>query len=76
MTLRLTLITAIQDAADELERRGVDLSYAWKRRDPREPERRAKEAAEDALMLWVRRRFRRQAKRIKERLELEHPERK
>ncbi len=76
MTLRLTLITAIQDAADELERRGVDLSYAWKRRDPREPERRAKEAAEDALMLWVRRRFRRQAKRIKERLEMEHPERK
>jgi len=76
MTVRLTLITALQDAADELERRGVDISYAWKRRDPREPERRAKEAAEDALMLWVRRRFRRQQKRIREKLEWEHPERK
>lgn len=66
MTARLKLITALQEAADELERRGIQVN-AWKRRDKREPERRAKEAAEDALMLFVRRHFRRQEKAIRER---------
>jgi hypothetical protein len=73
MTIRLKLITALQDAADTLEAAGIDVSPAWKRRDPREPARREKEAAEDALMLWIRRHFNRQAKRIRARLELQPP---
>ena len=41
--------------------------YALKRRDPREPGRREKEAAEDALLLFMLRHFRRQARQVKER---------
>lgn len=41
--------------------------YALKRRDPREPGRREKEQAEDALLLFFMRHFRRQARLVKER---------
>jgi hypothetical protein len=67
MTDRALLLTAIQDTADELERRGVVFGE-FKRRDRKEPARREKEQAEDALMTFFRRRFRRQAKRLRERL--------
>jgi len=69
MTARIILITAIQDAADELERRGIK-QVDFKRRDKREPNRREKEAAEDALMLFMRRYFNRQTEQIKKRLSM------
>lgn len=42
--------------------------YAMKRRDRREPGRREKEAAEEALMLFLLRHFRKQAKQVRERM--------
>jgi hypothetical protein len=69
------LFTAIQDAADYLERRGVKQA-ALPRRDRREPGRRRKEAAEYRLYAAVMRYFRRQEKRIRARLEAWFPERK
>jgi SPP1 gp7 family putative phage head morphogenesis protein len=69
------LFTAIQDAADYLERRGVKQA-ALPRRDRREPGRRRKEAAEYRLYTAVMRYFRRQEKRIRARLEAWFPERK
>jgi hypothetical protein len=45
--------------------------YAVKRRDRREPGRREKEAAEDALFLFLMRHWRTQAKRVRERVEAE-----
>lgn len=47
----------------------VSPDYAMKRRDKREPGRREKEAAEDALLLFLMRHWRTQARRVRERVE-------
>jgi hypothetical protein len=76
MTHRPALFSAIQDAADFLEARGVDVSPIYKRRDPREPGRRQKEAAEDRLRALVMAHFRRQKRHIRRQLESMFPDRK
>jgi hypothetical protein len=76
MTYRPALFSAIQDAADFLEARGVDVSPVYKRRDPREPGRRQKEAAEDRLRALVMAHFRRQKRHIRRQLEAMFPDRK
>lgn len=65
MSSRPHLLRTLRLVVDGL----MDYAPALKRRDPREPGRRRKEQAEDVLMLWVQRHFRRQLARIRERLE-------
>jgi hypothetical protein len=69
-------VKGIDVALDVMKARGADVDWAFKRRDRREPERRAKEAMDDALFLWLQRHFRRQAKQIREELESHFSERK
>lgn len=64
---RANLLKAVLTVRDLLA--DVSPDYAMKRRDKREPGRREKEAAEDALLLFLMRHFRRQARRVRERLE-------
>ena len=45
------LFATIQDVADYLDTKGVDYSHIIKRRDPKEPGRRRKEAMEVELYL-------------------------
>lgn len=60
----MTLIDAILDACDYLEASNIEPPI--KRRDKREPGRREKEEAEAELMRFFARRFRRQARAVRE----------
>jgi hypothetical protein len=68
------LATALLDASDFVEARGVPLPF--KRRDPQEPGRREKELAELKLQRAMMRLFRAQAEEIRKWLEKEYPARK
>jgi hypothetical protein len=68
------LATALLDASDFVEARGVPLPF--KRRDPQEPGRREKELAELKLQRAMMRLFRAQAEAIEKWLEKEYPARK
>lgn len=73
------LLSSILAACDYLEQRGVELPDEVKqlrRRDKREPGKRRKEEAEAALMAVILKRFRKQRRKIQERLEMYYPDRK
>ena len=59
------LFERILDVADYLEARNVDITEAIKRRDPKEPGRREKEAAEEQMRRAMARVFRAQARGVK-----------
>ena len=70
------LFSTIQDVTDYLDTKGVDYSHIIKRRDPKEPGRRRKEAMEVELYRWCRRYWRAQAKAIRDKLSFKFPDRK
>jgi hypothetical protein len=67
--MALGLFDSALDVADHFEAIGHPLDLSFKRRDRREPGRRQKEAAELRLMAIMRRYWRGQRKRIRERLQ-------
>jgi hypothetical protein len=69
LEVRLQARELVGQAVDVLAARGVALPDALKRRDPREPRRREKEAAEDRLTRWVLRHWSRQRRHVREVLE-------
>lgn len=68
LNLKLVIGKALPEIAEIM---GLDLTQALKRRDKREPLRREKELAEDRLMSVIMRIFRKQKRRVQERLERE-----
>ena len=74
------MTTQLRNTTDELRDRltamGVPLPMELKRRDPKEPGRKQKEATEDAIRLAFERYFARQKKKIRDKLLFVAPHRK
>jgi hypothetical protein len=69
LEVRLQARELVGQAINVLAARGIALPDALKRRDPREPRRREKEAAEDRLTRWVLRYWGKQRRHVREVLE-------